>query len=458
MSQMETQGRLLSESFDGVVFLTGSDFENELVSNRFHWVNRFAQHLPVFFLQNGQRKQRFLGRTRFQEVKLEGIRTRIQLASCPRSITPSRARAIARMLRKHGVRKPLFWVYDVANYREILILFPFAFVVLHATENYLMEQSYAPTSAGENTKATRPPFLTRALARYRTGLEKCFRQRIISSLPLVQMVVACSSRIQHDYVESGYQGKTLLIQNGVDHTFWSAPLLAEPEPRVAVFQGAINIRLDFDLLLAVSQLLPDWTFRFVGSETTDPDWTTLKGRDNVEYLGRLPQTALKSIVQNAVVGLIPFKQVPVLYESFPLKAFEYIAAGLPVVSTPIRDLEFLSREKGILQFADHPQAFAFAIESLSSFRLVSSVAERRLKLSAGASYDSKFEKVVSEIHALAEMSARTVQPSKAMLREIRRPRTPNRGVRFTAAVVVETWLTLRGILFSPQTRRHGERS
>lgn len=447
MSQMETQGSLLRQSFDSVVFLTGSDFENELVSNRFHWVTRFAQHLPVFFLQNGERKKSFPGPTRFREVKLEGLRTVIQLASCPRPITRRRARALATTLRKQGVERPLFWVYDLTNYRELLILYPLALVVLHATELNLMEEKYAPAPL-DPSKKDNLPLLTRALLRYRNGLEKRFREQIMSSLPLVQMVVACSSRIQQDYMESGYRGRTLLIQNGVDHNFWSVPVVAEPESRVAVFQGGINIRLDFALLLAVSELLPDWTFRLVGTETADPGWATLKTRDNVKYLGKVSQTSLRAVVQNAVVGLIPFKQVPLLYESFPLKAFEYIAAGLPVVSTPIRDLAFLLKEKEILKFADEPRAFAFAIESLASSRLVKSVVERRLKLSAGASYDSKFGQVVSEIHALAELSARKVQPSREMLKEIRRSRTPSRGFRFTVAVFAEVWLTLRGFLFS----------
>lgn len=90
------------------------------------------------------------------------------------------------------------------------------------------------------------------MLRYRTGLEKTFREQTMPSLPPVQMVVARSSRIRQAYMESGYRGKTLLIQKGVDHSFWSSPLVVEPEPRVAVFQGGINIGLDFAHLPAVS--------------------------------------------------------------------------------------------------------------------------------------------------------------------------------------------------------------
>jgi len=354
------------------------------------------------------------------------------------------------MLQRQGVERPLFWVYDITNYRELLVLYPYALVVLHATENYLIEQSFSPPA--DSPKKTNIRFLPRVLLGYRTGLNKSFGKQIIASLPLVHMVVAVSSGIQQTYQDSGYQGRILLIQNGVDQNFWSAALGADPEPRVAVFQGAINVRLDFNLLLAVSQLLPNWTFRFVGSETADPEWATLRGRGNVEYLGKMSQTALRTIVQNSVVGLIPFKQVPLLFESFPLKAFEYIAAGLPVVSTPIRDLAFLQKENGILRFADDPRAFALAIDSLASSRLVTSVSQRRLALAAGASYDSKFDRALSEIHMLAELDGHAVRPSKAVLRKIRGARKPNRVLRLIASLFAEGWRTLLGVRFSRPNR------
>jgi glycosyltransferase involved in cell wall biosynthesis len=353
------------------------------------------------------------------------------------------------MLQRQGVERPLFWVYDITNYRELLILYPHALVVLHATENYLIDQSFV--SHANTSRKTSLSFSARVLIDYRKGLNKYFGERIVASLPLAHMVVPVSSGIEKTYLDSGYQGKILLIQNGVDQKFWSRTLGADPEPRVAVFQGAINIRLDFNLLLAISQLLPNWTFRFVGSETSDPEWVALKECGNVEYLGKASQITLRAIVQNSAVGIIPFKQVPLLFESFPLKAFEYIAAGLPVVSTPIRDLQFLQKEDEILRFADNPQGFASAIETLASSRLTTSVSQRRLALSADATYDSKFDRVVSEIRTLAELNGQTVGPSQAVLRKIRRSGKPNRGFRLTASFFAEGCRTLVGVLFSHPT-------
>lgn len=443
---MNNQEGSLERDFDAVVFLTGSDIENELVSNRFHWASRFAQHLPVFFLQNRGEKQKLGTHTKLGAVKLDGFQTDIKLVNCSRPITRRTGRALAGMLQRQGVERPLFWVYDITNYKELLILYPHALVVLHATENYLVEQSFV--SHTDTSKKVNLGFWARVLLHYRTGLDKSFGRRIVESLPLAHMIVAVSSGIQQTYLNSGYRGKILLIQNGVDQNFWGGGLGAAPEPRVAVFQGAINIRLDFELLLAVSRLLPNWAFRFIGSETADPDWVALKGCSNVEYLGKMSQATLRTIVQNSAVGLLPFKQVPLLFESFPLKAFEYIAAGLPVVSTPIRDLQFLQKENGILRFADGPEEFSSAIETLASSRLATSVSKRRLVLAADASYDSKFDRVRVEIRTLAELNSQVVRPSKAIPRKIRRSGKPNRGVRLTASFFAEGWRTLLGARFS----------
>ena len=60
------------------------------------------------------------------------------------------------------------------------------------------------------------------------------------------------------------------------------------------------------------------------------------------------------------VALIPFKQDPVTYHADPIKAYEYLAAGVPIVAT---DLPALRRLEHVVRLADSPESFLSQIEA-----------------------------------------------------------------------------------------------
>jgi glycosyltransferase involved in cell wall biosynthesis len=71
-------------------------------------------------------------------------------------------------------------------------------------------------------------------------------------------------------------------------------------------------------------------------------------------LGPRPYEVLPKYLAAMGVGLIPFKHNAVTYHADPIKAYEYLAAGLPVVAT---DLPALRRLEHVVRLADSPQAF-----------------------------------------------------------------------------------------------------
>jgi glycosyltransferase involved in cell wall biosynthesis len=64
---------------------------------------------------------------------------------------------------------------------------------------------------------------------------------------------------------------------------------------------------------------------------------------NVHFLGLKPQIDLPAYVQRFDVGLIPFKVTDTTHAVSPLKAYEYLASGVPVAAPPLRSLEGLRR-------------------------------------------------------------------------------------------------------------------
>jgi len=105
-----------------------------------------------------------------------------------------------------------------------------------------------------------------------------------------------------------------------------------PKPVIGYF-GNIERRMDFDLLKQVIALNPEKSFGFVGPQGKEyiPDW--FYNTPNIYLPGRVPYDMMPAILKGFDVALLPFKKDEVSRTIFPLKLFEYLGAGKPVVST-----------------------------------------------------------------------------------------------------------------------------
>jgi len=138
------------------------------------------------------------------------------------------------------------------------------------------------------------------------------------------------------------------------------PIAAAPgEPQVAVWTGAIDFRFDADLLAAVARCLPGWRFLIAGPVLDREARGRLAAVRNVELLGVVDPAEVPALVARASVCVMPYRESEFTDMLFPIKLVEYLAAGRPVVSTPIR----IAREMSdVVGTATGPQEFAEAIE------------------------------------------------------------------------------------------------
>ncbi|MBE7181248.1 MAG: glycosyltransferase, partial [Terriglobus roseus] len=134
-----------------------------------------------------------------------------------------------------------------------------------------------------------------------------------------------------------------------------------PHPR-AGFYGVLDERLDVELLREVACILPHVHFILLGP-VVKIDPATLPSAPNLHYLGPKQYQDLPSYLAGWDVALLPFSRNEATRFISPTKTPEYLAAGKPVVSTPIRDVVREYGESGLVTIADGPEQTARAIEA-----------------------------------------------------------------------------------------------
>jgi glycosyltransferase involved in cell wall biosynthesis len=111
-----------------------------------------------------------------------------------------------------------------------------------------------------------------------------------------------------------------------------------PEPR-AVYVGALEDWFDIPLVADLARQMPNVSFVLIGDGHADLG--PLRSLANVHLLGRRPYREVPAYLKHASVGLIPFKINQLVRAVNPIKLYEYLACGLPVVATAWEELEQL---------------------------------------------------------------------------------------------------------------------
>ena len=133
-------------------------------------------------------------------------------------------------------------------------------------------------------------------------------------------------------------------------------------PRIG-FYGVIDERIDLDLLARVADARPDWTLVMVGP-VVKIDPATLPQRPNIAWLGPKTYAELPAYAGGWDVAMMPFAINAATRFISPTKTPEYLAAGLPVVSTPIVDVVRHYGELEGVAIASSAEEFVAACERL----------------------------------------------------------------------------------------------
>jgi glycosyltransferase involved in cell wall biosynthesis len=137
-----------------------------------------------------------------------------------------------------------------------------------------------------------------------------------------------------------------------------------PGPRLGFF-GVVDERMDLDLLARMADLRPDWSFVMIGPVVKiDPD--SLPRRPNLHWLGGKSYAELPCYLAGWDLGIMPFAMNEATRFISPTKTPEFLAAGKPVVSTPIVDGVRSYGRPGLVAIAATADEFVQRAEGLMS--------------------------------------------------------------------------------------------
>jgi glycosyltransferase involved in cell wall biosynthesis len=237
-------------------------------------------------------------------------------------LLPALVRHAAQQL---DIRRPILWAY-VPQAECLLDALDPELVVYHCVDDIAAH----PRIHTDSFRLSEARFAVRADSIFCSAPPLAERMRTLASPERVHLMpnVADATRFAQ-----------ALEQGPVD-----AGLAALPEPRL-VFTGAVTeLKIDVPLVRAVARARRDWTIALVGPVGLgDPstDVTGLVAEPNVHLLGRRRYDELPAILRGAAAGLIPYRLSQLTASIFPMKVYEYLAAGLPIVATPLPSLEGL---------------------------------------------------------------------------------------------------------------------
>jgi glycosyltransferase involved in cell wall biosynthesis len=237
---------------------------------------------------------------------------------------------VRRAMRKLGMRRAINWVFNPAA-ALIAGTLDEDILIYYCVDEYAAFSGVAP----DHLRSLERELLAKA-----------------------DLVVASSQRLLNS--KRMARPDAVLVRHGVDWRHFRAALdpmtrvpsdLASlPRPVLGYFGLLSEDWVDVGLIAHLARSLPNTTLALIGRQTMD--LSALRGLANVHLLGHRPYTSLPSYCKGFDAAMIPFPISEVTLNANPLKAREYLAAGLPVISTDIPEAGALKQVR-IAKSRDH---------------------------------------------------------------------------------------------------------
>ena len=215
---------------------------------------------------------------------------------------------------------------------------------------------------------------------------------LTTSHSLQEMAARATPRAR--LLEGGVHAEDFVRARGQrDEPHPTFPRLSRP---VVGFIGSLRGATDLELLARVAELAPELQLVLVGPRFVDV--TALLRLPNVHVLNAIPHHDVMPYMVRFDVGLLPYVIDPFTDAILPAKVKEYLAAGLPVVSTSMPEVwRFAERHPGLITLADDPAQFVMALRAAVA---ADSAELRARRIAVAREYD--WSRQMATLHGLME--------------------------------------------------------
>ena len=276
---------------------------------------------------------------------------------------------VKKVLKKEGVKDYLLWCYSPTS----------ADILAHLDHKGLVYDCVDRHSAY-------PGFIDPKVV---DGMEKDLASK-------ADMVFSTAKGLHE--VLSAYNKNSVMIPNGANfELFWKASRPSEEkgpldhiEGPVLGFVGTMQPCIDLDLVENTARAHPDWTFVMIGSQLPGAVSESIKTCKNVIFTGLVPHDKLPDYVRRFDLCLNLFRNDPLSKDVSPLKFYEYLATGKPIVSTVMPD-QVLDYE-GPVYIARTEEEFAALCEKALAEN-DPALTEQRIAWGRESSWDSRVEQM-----------------------------------------------------------------
>jgi glycosyltransferase involved in cell wall biosynthesis len=208
-------------------------------------------------------------------------------------------------------------------------------------------------------------------------------------------VIITGSELNHRVFSDGRKN-CYLFENAADEDFLgepsNLPCAGGSSPRLG-YVGTISQRTDVDLLEWVARKRPEWSFLLAGRQEISLDDHAILNLPNVRYEGIIPYQELPQFIRGLDVCLIPHRKTEYSKSMSPLKLYQYLASGRPIVST---DIEGLGRLKEHVCIGKTYQEFEKSVDHVLREDTIE-LSRRRIEAAKKETWDKRVQDMFSVV-------------------------------------------------------------
>lgn len=213
------------------------------------------------------------------------------------------------------------------------------------------------------------------------------------------LIVVTSRRLQKKMARA--KRAAVLIPNAADYKHFAGETAIPedikdiPHPIIGFF-GAISEWFDEKLVCDVAANRLNWSFVLIGPCTTEKRFRKLS---NIFLLGRKPYEVLPAYLQQFDVCIVPFKVNELTLSADPVKVYEYLAGGKPVVSTDLPELKSIP----FVKTAKNVEEFAMKIEEALGESKETALVRARQQYACQNTWDVRVDELLDHIKRISDL-------------------------------------------------------